>query len=115
MDAYGALTTYVGALIAEGRLPRLRVALVAAGPRNKRYAANPAYARALATRLVPALRDAVGRRGRPVLMGQSLGALAALHAAWTDPGASPGCSCRAAPTSPPTSTRRSPASSSGPR
>ncbi len=86
MDEYGALTSYVGALIGAGRLPRLRVALVAAGPRNKRYAANPAYARVLATRLVPALRDAVGVDGRPVLMGQSLGALAALHAAWTDPG-----------------------------
>jgi enterochelin esterase-like enzyme len=86
MDAYGGLTAYVGALLGEGRLPRMRVALVAAGPRNQRYAANPAYARVLATRLVPALRDAVGVDGRPVLMGQSLGALAALHAAWTDPG-----------------------------
>ena len=86
MDAYGRLTAYVGALVAAGRLPRMRVALVAAGPRNMRYAANPAYARVLATRLVPALRDAVGVEGRPVLMGQSLGALAALHAAWTDPG-----------------------------
>ena len=86
MDAYGGLTAYVGALVAAERLPRMRVALVAAGPRNKRYAANPAYARALATRVVPALRDAVGVEGRPVLMGQSLGALAALHAAWTDPG-----------------------------
>lgn len=86
MDAYGGLTTYVGALIAAGRLPRMRVALVAAGPRNTRYAANPAYARALATRVVPALSEAVGVDGRPVLMGQSLGALAALHAAWTHPG-----------------------------
>jgi enterochelin esterase-like enzyme len=86
MDAYGGLTAYLGALIAQGRLPRMRAALVAAGQRNHRYAANPAYARALATRLVPALRDAVQVDGRPVLMGQSLGALAALHAAWTAPG-----------------------------
>jgi len=86
MDAYGGLTSYVATLIGAGRLPRMRVALVAAGARNERYAANPAYARVLATRLVPALRDAVGVDGRPVLMGQSLGALAALHAAWTDPG-----------------------------
>jgi enterochelin esterase family protein len=85
MDAYGGLTAYVGALIGAGRLPRMRVALVAPGPRNKRYAANPAYARALSTRLVPALRDTVQVAGRPVLMGQSLGALAALHATWTDP------------------------------
>jgi enterochelin esterase family protein len=86
MDAYGGLTTYVGALVGAGRLPRMRVALVAAGQRNRRYAANPAYARALATRVMPALRDTVEVEGRPVLMGQSLGALAALHAAWTDPG-----------------------------
>jgi pimeloyl-ACP methyl ester carboxylesterase len=57
-----------------------------AGPRrNHRYAANPAYARALTTRVVPAITEAVGTDGRPVLMGQSLGALAALHAAWTSP------------------------------
>ncbi len=86
MDAYGSLTSYVGALVGDGRLPRMRVALVAAGARNKRYAANPSYARALCTRLIPALRDATPVEGRPVLMGQSLGALAALHASWTDPG-----------------------------
>lgn len=85
MDAYGALTSYVGALVGAGRLPPMRVALVAAGPRNKRYAANPAYARALRNRLVPALADAVPCQGRPVLIGQSLGAVAALHAAWTGP------------------------------
>ena len=86
MDTYGGLTSYVGALVAGGRLPRLRVALVAAGPRrNRRYAANPAYARALTTRVVPAITDAVATDGRPVLIGQSLGALAALHAAWTSP------------------------------
>ncbi len=86
MDAYGDLTTYVGAMVGAGRLPRMRVALVAPGARNKRYAANPRWARALGGRLVPALRDTVQVEGRPVLMGQSLGGLAALHAAWTDPG-----------------------------
>jgi len=85
MDAYGDLTAYVGALVAAGRLPRMRVALVAAGPRNQRYAANPSYASALTTRVVPAITDEVATDGRPVLMGQSLGALAALHAAWTSP------------------------------
>jgi enterochelin esterase-like enzyme len=86
MDAYGGLTAYVGAMVGAARLPRMRVALIAAGARNKRYAANPAYARALCHRLVPALRDTVQITGRPVLIGQSLGALAALHAAWTSPG-----------------------------
>jgi enterochelin esterase-like enzyme len=86
MDAYGSLTRYVGALVGAGRLPRMRVALVAAGTRNQRYAANPAYARALCARLVPELEDAAPIEGLPVLIGQSLGALAALHASWTAPG-----------------------------
>ncbi len=86
MDAYGELTSYVAAMIASGTLPPLRVALVSPGPRrNQRYSANPRYARALATRLLPALAEAVPCVGKPVLMGQSLGALAALHAVWTSP------------------------------
>jgi enterochelin esterase family protein len=86
MDAYGGLTAYAGAMIASGTLPPFRVALVSAGPRrNKRYAANPAYSRALTNRLLPTLTDALPTLGRPVLIGQSLGALAALHAAWTSP------------------------------
>jgi enterochelin esterase family protein len=86
MDAYGRLTAYAGAMIASEALPPFRVALVSPGPRrNKRYAANPAYSRALTNRLVPALTETVATRARPVLIGQSLGALAALHAAWTSP------------------------------
>ena len=53
MDAYGGLTHYVGALIGDGRLPRMRVALLAPGERNERYAANPAYAAALVDHVVP--------------------------------------------------------------
>ena len=85
MDAYGALTSYVGALVAAGRLPRMRVGLVAAGPRNQRYAADPGYARALTTQVLPAIDAVAPTDRRPVLMGQSLGALSALHAAWTSP------------------------------
>jgi enterochelin esterase-like enzyme len=86
MDAYGGLTAYVAAMIAAGSLPPMRVALVAPGPRrNQRYAADPRYARALVTRLLPALAQGVATSGRPVLMGQSLGGLAALHAVWTNP------------------------------
>ena len=86
MDAYGALTRYVGAAIAAGRLPRMRVALLAPGARNERYAANPAYAAALVDHVVPFLAKTCPSPVAPVLMGQSLGALAALHAAWTSPG-----------------------------
>jgi enterochelin esterase-like enzyme len=87
MDVYGGLTSYVGAMVAAGTLPAMRVALVSPGrARNKRYAANPAYARALTTRVLPAVREQVAVAGRPVLMGASLGAVAALHAAWTSEG-----------------------------
>ena len=54
--------------------------------RNGRYAANPRYAETLASTCVPALRADWATEHAPVLMGQSLGALAALHAAWTRPG-----------------------------
>ena len=87
MATYGELLTWAGAGIAGGRLPRLRVALLAPGTtRNERYSANPAYATALTGDVLPALLDACPSDHRPVLVGQSLGGLAALHAAWTSPG-----------------------------
>ena len=74
-------------MIAAGTLPPFRIALVSPGPRrNKRYAANPAYSRALSSRLVPALTEQVANASAcRCSIGQSLGALAALHAAWTAP------------------------------
>ncbi|MGI8644968.1 MAG: alpha/beta hydrolase [Nocardioides sp.] len=86
MDEYGALTRFVGAGIAAGRLPRMRVALLVPGARNERYAANPAYAATLVDHVVPLLAESCPSPVAPVLMGQSLGAVAALHAAWTSPG-----------------------------
>jgi len=86
MDEYGALTRFVGAGIAAGRLPRMRVALLAPGARNEEYAANPAYAATLVDHVVPFLAGSFPTPVAPVLMGQSLGAVAALHAAWTSPG-----------------------------
>jgi pimeloyl-ACP methyl ester carboxylesterase len=66
----------------------MRVALLSPGDhRDERYAANPAYAATLVDEVLPAVTDLVATRHRPVLVGQSLGALAALHAAWTAPGA----------------------------
>lgn len=85
MAAYGGLLHYVGAQVASGVLPRMRVALLVPGARNRRYAANPAYARALTGHVLPALQAACPSAHRPVLLGQSLGALAALHASWTSP------------------------------
>jgi enterochelin esterase family protein len=81
MDAYGGVVRY-----AATRSP-MRVGLLAPGSdRDERYAANPAYAAALVGEVLPAITDACETTHRPVLLGQSLGALAALHAAWTSPG-----------------------------
>lgn len=87
MVAYGGLLDLVRVLVDAGRVPRLRLALLSPGPRNERYAANPAYAEALTGHVLPELLAAHPSEHRPVLAGQSLGGLAALHAAWTSPGA----------------------------
>ncbi|MCU1537621.1 MAG: putative esterase [Humibacillus sp.] len=69
-----------------GRIPPLRVALLRPGLRNARYAANPDYAEALTAHVVPTITAAYRTVGRPVLMGASLGGLAALQAEWLAPG-----------------------------
>ena len=92
MDHLGELTRFVGVMTAlrrvqgTGGLPPVRVALLAPGPRDERYSASTAYADALCETVVPALLAEAPTVGRPVLMGQSLGALAALHAEWRHPG-----------------------------
>lgn len=85
MSRYGGLINYVAAAIGAGVLPRMRVALLHPGARNERYAANPAYTKALTEDVIPHLLSACPSAHPPVIMGQSLGALAALHAAWTSP------------------------------
>ncbi len=85
-DAFAGLTRCVGAAVAAGRLPAARVALLAPGPRDERYGADAAYARALATQVVPALLERYPSRHAPALLGASLGGLAALHAHWHHPG-----------------------------
>jgi enterochelin esterase-like enzyme len=79
LDQLARLSDYSAAHIASGALPRHRVALVAPGDRDQWYSASALYARALATRVLPAIADAVAVR-RPVGAGASLGALAMLHA-----------------------------------
>jgi enterochelin esterase-like enzyme len=78
-DDVARLTDYAAAQIAVGRLPRHRVALLDSGDRNQWYSASALYARALVTRVLPALAEATAVH-RPVGMGASLGALAMLHA-----------------------------------
>jgi enterochelin esterase-like enzyme len=79
LDELARLTDYSAAHIASGALPRHRVALIAPGDRDQWYSASALYARTLATRVLPAIADAVAVR-RPVGAGASLGALAMLHA-----------------------------------
>jgi enterochelin esterase-like enzyme len=83
--AYAGLTHYAGAMVAESTLPPFRLALIRPTTRNLWYAANPQYAEALTQYVLPAI-EAQYRSRRPVLMGASLGALAALFAEWHYPG-----------------------------
>jgi enterochelin esterase family protein len=79
-DALSALTGFSAAMVAAGRLPRHRVALLGPGHRDEWYSASVGYARALALAVLPALRRTVAVDGPVVGMGASLGALAMLHA-----------------------------------
>jgi len=88
MNRYGRLTDFIGTAIASDTIPPLRVLLLDPGAdRNARYAANPAYSKALVNDVIPAIDARVANAGKPVVMGQSLGAVAALHAARRYPGA----------------------------
>ena len=85
-DTLSGLTTYAAAMIAAGRLPRHRLALLGPGERDEWYSASVSYARALALAVLPALRREVAVSGPVVGMGASLGGLAALHAQRRHPG-----------------------------
>jgi enterochelin esterase-like enzyme len=77
-DSLARLTAFTGALIEAGRLPPLRVALLAPGDRNRWYAVNPAYARAVAGEVLPELAERAPSTVR-IGAGASLGGLAMLH------------------------------------
>lgn len=74
------LTTYAAALIGTHELRPFRVALLGPVDRDETYSASAAYARALTTELLPAIRAATPVEGKVVGMGASLGGLAMLHA-----------------------------------
>jgi enterochelin esterase-like enzyme len=78
-DELAHLTTYLSVLIAKGRIPPLRAALLAPGPRDDWYSANGAYTRALCLAVLPHLKKTVAT-SRTIGMGASLGGLAMLHA-----------------------------------
>lgn len=85
-DALSGLTAYAAAMVAAGRLPRHRVALLGPGERDEWYSASVSYAKALALAVLPAVRREVEVAGPVVAMGASLGGLAALHAQRRHPG-----------------------------
>jgi enterochelin esterase family protein len=85
-DALSGLTRYAGVMIENGSLPPFRVALLPPGDRDEWYSASAVYGRALSSRILGALRDAVAVAGMPVGMGASLGALAMLQTQRTWPG-----------------------------
>lgn len=78
-DSLASLTRYLAAGVAGAWLPRLRAALLAPGPRDRWYSANPGYARALRQAVIPAVTARVATKAR-IGMGASLGGLAMLHA-----------------------------------
>lgn len=78
-DSLADLTRFAGAQVLAGRLPPLRLAMLSPGDRNRWYAVNPAYARALVGEVLPAL-DELAPSSVRIGAGASLGALAMLHA-----------------------------------
>jgi enterochelin esterase family protein len=79
-DRLAGLGEFAAAAVHRRRVPPFHLALAAPGPRDERYSANPEYSAALAARLIPALHEELGTSGPAIMMGASLGALAALHA-----------------------------------
>jgi enterochelin esterase-like enzyme len=74
------LTRYAAAMIAAGRLPPHRIALLEPGHRDEWYSASTAYSRALAQEIVPELKRRHRTAHMPAAIGASLGGLAMLHA-----------------------------------
>lgn len=81
--ALAGLLGFLDVMVAAGRLPAMRAALLAPVERSEHYSASPGYAGALALGLLPALEKMAptpgGRRGR-IGMGASMGALGMLYA-----------------------------------
>ena len=85
---YTGLLRLFDHLVDFGDVPDFRAALLAPpGDRNEAYSASARYGNALAAELLPALAEEAPLSHEPVLVGASLGALAALHAHWLNPGA----------------------------
>jgi enterochelin esterase family protein len=80
LDRLTELSHYSSAMITAGAMPPHHLVLLSPIDRNEWYSANPAYARALADRVLPTVRGELGTDAPVVALGASLGALALLHA-----------------------------------
>ena len=84
---YSALVRLCDHLVDFGETPEFRALLLPPGPgRGELYSASARYANALAADLIPRARELAPFEKPPVLLGASLGALAALHAHLRNPG-----------------------------
>jgi enterochelin esterase family protein len=79
-DRLIGLGQYSSAMVASGAMPPHHLVLLSPVERNDWYSANPAYARALAQDVLPAVRAELGTGAAVVALGASLGGLALLHA-----------------------------------
>ncbi|HEU0214130.1 MAG TPA: alpha/beta hydrolase-fold protein [Jiangellaceae bacterium] len=79
-ERLAALTRFLAVCVADETVPPLRALLLHPAERNRWYAAEPAYSRALMEEVLPNVPAS-----RRVGMGTSLGALAMLHAHRHDP------------------------------
>jgi enterochelin esterase family protein len=84
-DALASLTLFLDAMVADGRLPAMRAALLTPVDRNESYAASAPYSRALALGIVPGLRKTLPTT-ITLGIGASLGGLAMLHCQRSHPG-----------------------------
>jgi enterochelin esterase-like enzyme len=84
---YSSLVRLLDHLVDFGEVPEFRAALLPPpGNRNESYSASARYANAFAADLVPAILEQAPSDRPPVLLGASLGALAALHVHFRNPG-----------------------------
>ena len=84
---YAQLLRLLAHLVEYGETPEFRALLLPPGrSREELYSASARYASALAADLIPAVRRVAPFDRPPVLLGASLGALAALHAHVRHPG-----------------------------
>jgi enterochelin esterase family protein len=84
---YSGLLRLLDHLVDFGETPEFRALLLPPGKgRNELYSASARYANALAADLVPRALEHAPTDRPPVLLGASLGALAAVHAHFRNPG-----------------------------